>query len=71
MTDLPSLELLQGLWKEQLGAAKVAWAKLTDDELLRVDGRQERLVGLIQERYALTRAEAALQAEQFFAAWKT
>ena len=69
MTDLPSLDELQGLWKQQVGAAQVAWAKLTEDELLKVNGHQEKLVGLIQERYALTRAEAAQQARQFFAAW--
>jgi uncharacterized protein YjbJ (UPF0337 family) len=70
VTALPDLDQLQGLWKQQVGAAKVAWGKLTDDELLTVDGHHEKLVGLIQERYELTRAQAALQAQQFFDAWK-
>jgi uncharacterized protein YjbJ (UPF0337 family) len=70
MTTIPSTEQLQGLWKQQLGAAKTAWARLTDDELLRLEGNQERLAGLVQERYALSRAEADRQVERFFAAWK-
>jgi len=70
VTDLPSLDEARGLWKQQVGAAKVAWARLTDDELLGVNGHPEKLVGLIQERYELSRAEAALQAQEFFSAWK-
>jgi len=70
VTAPTSLDQLQGLWKQQMGAAKIAWAKLTDDELRRIDGNVERLAGLIQERYALTRAAAELQARRFFETWK-
>jgi uncharacterized protein YjbJ (UPF0337 family) len=69
MTSVPSLGQVQALWKQQMGAARIMWAKLTDDELVGLDGRQERLVGLIQERYAVTRAEAARQARHFFDTW--
>jgi uncharacterized protein YjbJ (UPF0337 family) len=69
VTSVPNLAQVQALWKQQMGAAKIMWAKLTDDELLELDGRQEKLVGLIQERYAVTRAEAARQARHFFDTW--
>jgi uncharacterized protein YjbJ (UPF0337 family) len=69
VTSVPNLAQVQALWQEQIGAAKITWAKLTDDELLGLDGRQEKLVGLIQERYELTRVEAARQAKVFFARW--
>ena len=70
MTAPSSLDEVRGLWKQQVGAAKVAWAKLTEDELLKLDGHHEKLVGLLQERYELTRAEAARQTRHFFDTWK-
>jgi uncharacterized protein YjbJ (UPF0337 family) len=63
---IPNLDEIKGKWKQQVGAAKVAWGKLTDDELLQVQGRQERLVGLVQERYGVTRSEADQQVRRFF-----
>ncbi|TJY61176.1 CsbD family protein [Sinimarinibacterium sp. CAU 1509] len=55
-----------GAWKQQMGAAKVTWGKLTDDELLQTEGHVQKLVGLVQERYAITRDEAAAQINGFF-----
>lgn len=63
---LPSADELKGKWKQQVGAAKVAWGKLTEDELLRLEGHQQKLAGLVQERYAITRDEADRQVKTFF-----
>lgn len=60
----------KGMWKQHVGAAKVAWGKLTDDELLQVEGEAQKLTGLIQERYAVTRDEAHKQVSEFFAKHK-
>ncbi len=65
--SLPSKEELKGKWKQQVGAAKVAWGKLTDDELLKSEGHAEKLAGLVQERYAVASDEAARQVKEFFA----
>jgi uncharacterized protein YjbJ (UPF0337 family) len=62
---LPSTEELKGKWKEHLGAAKIVWGKLTDDELLRAEGEVQQLAGLIQQRYAVSREEAERQVKQF------
>ncbi|TKD38745.1 CsbD family protein [Azotobacter chroococcum] len=62
---LPSADELNGKWKQQVGAAKLAWGKLTEDELLQAEGREEKLAGLIQERYAITRDEAEKQVKDF------
>ncbi|MCG5074623.1 CsbD family protein [Paraburkholderia tagetis] len=51
-------DIAAGKWKQLLGKAKATWGKLADDELMRVEGHAERLVGLIQERYGKTRDEA-------------
>ncbi|WP_273207580.1 CsbD family protein [Marinobacter subterrani] len=57
---------MKGKWKQQVGKAKLAWGDLTEDELLAAEGRQDKLTGLIQERYAVTREEAEKQVKEFF-----
>jgi uncharacterized protein YjbJ (UPF0337 family) len=42
---------IKGNWKQLRGRAKEAWGELTDDDLDRIDGRRQVLVGKIQERY--------------------
>jgi uncharacterized protein YjbJ (UPF0337 family) len=65
--SMPSSDELKGKWQQQIGAAKIMWGKLTDDELLKLEGHEQKLAGLVQERYAITREAAALQAREFFA----
>lgn len=62
----PSMDSIKGQWKQQIGAAKVVWGKLTDDELLKAEGQAQKLAGLVQERYAITRDEAEKQVKAFF-----
>lgn len=64
--SMPSMDEIKGGWKQQVGAAKIAWGKLTEDELLQSEGRAQRLAGLVQERYAITRDEADKQVKGFF-----
>jgi uncharacterized protein YjbJ (UPF0337 family) len=66
MMNVLNVDEVQGKWKQHLGAAKIAWAKLTEDELLKLKGQQQRLAGLVQERYAVTRDEADKQVKTFF-----
>ncbi len=61
-----SSDEVKGKWKQQVGKAKLAWGKLTEDELLAAEGREDKLTGLIQERYAITRDEARKQVKEFF-----
>ncbi|NPU93335.1 MAG: CsbD family protein [Gammaproteobacteria bacterium] len=63
---IPSADELKGKWKQHVGAAKIVWGKLTEDELLKLEGRQEKLAGLVQERYAITRDEAEKQVKAFY-----
>jgi len=39
-----------GRWEQLKGRVKEIWGSLTDDELTRVEGDHDRLVGLIHER---------------------
>lgn len=65
--SIPSVDEIKGKWKQQVGTAKVAWGKLTEDELLKCEGQAQKLAGLVQERYAITRDEADKQVKSFFA----
>lgn len=66
-----SIDEAKGAWKQRVGSAKVAWGKLTDDELLQTQGHMDKLSGLVQERYAITRDEAVTQIKTFFSQFKT
>jgi len=63
--SMPSSDELKGKWKQHVGAAKIAWGKLTEDEILQSEGQQQKLAGLLQERYAITRDEAEKQVQDF------
>ncbi len=65
--DMPTIEEVKGKWKKQVGAVKIAWGKLTEDEILKAEGHQQKLAGIIQERYAITKEAAEKQVDKFFA----
>jgi uncharacterized protein YjbJ (UPF0337 family) len=56
--------ILEGKWKQIRGEAKAWWGKLTDNDLDRISGKFEVLVGLLQEKYGYTRQQAADEIEQ-------
>jgi len=49
---------VEGKWKQFKGVARQKWGKLTDDDLDVVNGKQEELVGKLQERYGYTKEQA-------------
>lgn len=51
-------DVFAGKWKQVRGRAKEWWGKLTDDDLERVEGQFDRLVGMLQERYGWARRPA-------------
>jgi uncharacterized protein YjbJ (UPF0337 family) len=54
---------IEGKWKQLKGSAKQQWGKLTDDDLTRIQGKKDELIGRIQERYGITKEEAQRQAD--------
>lgn len=56
---------IAGQWKQFTGDVKNKWGKLTDDELLQINGRREYLVGKIQERYGIAKDEADRQVDEW------
>ncbi|WP_027795244.1 CsbD family protein [Paraburkholderia acidipaludis] len=61
-------DIAEGKWKQLIGKAKAAWGELTDDELIKAEGRVDRLAGLIQERYGKTRDEAEQEVRRWIEA---
>ena len=57
-------DILAGKWKQMRGELKTWWGKLTDDDVDRIGGQKDKLVGLIQERYGYTREQAEQEIER-------
>jgi len=57
-------DILKGKWKQMRGKAKEWWGDLTDDELDSIDGKVDKLVGLLQERYGYARDAAEKEIER-------
>ncbi len=51
-------DILKGKWKEIKGTVKQKWGKLTDDDLIEVEGNEEKFIGILQKRYGYTRDKA-------------
>ena len=54
-----------GDWKQFKGSVKEQWGKLTDDDLTRVEGKRDQLVGRIQNRYGIAKDEAERQVKDW------
>ena len=52
---------MKGNWNQAKGAIKAKWSDLTDDDLTRIDGEKDKLIGIVQERYGITKEEAERQ----------
>ena len=57
--------IMKAQWNKLKGHAKVQWSKLTDDDLLRIEGEKDKLIGKIQERYSITKDQAAADVDKF------
>jgi len=62
-------DIMQGKWKEMKGKVKEQWGKLTDDDLDRIEGKSEQLVGLLQQRYGYARDKAEEEYKRFTERW--
>jgi uncharacterized protein YjbJ (UPF0337 family) len=56
---------IEGSWKQFRGKAKSQWGALTDDELTRIAGKQDQLIGKLQERYGYSRDRARGEVERW------
>jgi uncharacterized protein YjbJ (UPF0337 family) len=57
---------IAGVCKQFSGTMKQGWGKLTDNPLLVTAGTRDQLAGKIQERYGVSKEQAARQLKDFF-----
>jgi len=55
---------IKGNWSQMKGELKQQWGNLTDDDLARIDGDRDKLLGVLQERYGLAKEEAERQVKK-------
>jgi uncharacterized protein YjbJ (UPF0337 family) len=51
-------DIFEGKWKQMTGDMKQWWSKLTDDDIKKVEGSKDKLIGLLQEKYGYQREKA-------------
>lgn len=56
---------IEGNWKQMKGKVQGQWAKLTDRDLERVQGKRTELMGKLQARYGMTREQAQREIDQW------
>ncbi len=54
-------DVIKGNWNQAKGKIKETWGDLTDDDLSRIEGQRDQLVGRVQERYGVAKDEAERQ----------
>jgi uncharacterized protein YjbJ (UPF0337 family) len=56
---------LTGKWNQFKGKVKEQWGELTDDDLSKIEGRRDQMVGLLQEKYGYARERAEREYDDF------
>jgi len=60
-----NVDVIQGKWRQIRGKVRERWGKITDDDLDRIEGRADQLVGLLQEKYGYARERAQKEVDAF------
>ena len=58
-------DILKGKWSELKGEVKKRWGKLTDDDLMVISGKKEKLVGALQTKYGYSKEKAEEEYKSF------
>ena len=56
---------VEGKWKEFSGKVKQKWDKLTDDDLGRISGKKDELIGSLQKHYGYGKEQAQREIDDF------
>ena len=61
--------VLEGKWNQIKGQIKQQWGELTDDDIDRIRGNREEMIGVLQEKYGKSREEAEKEMDEFLSAF--
>lgn len=56
---------VSGQWKQLRGKVKEKWRDLTDDDLDKIEGKRDQLIGKIQQKYGIAKPEAEMQVDKW------
>ena len=56
---------LESKWQKLRGEIRSQWGKLTDDDLERIAGNKDKLIGVVQERYGYVWDEARQMVDRY------
>jgi uncharacterized protein YjbJ (UPF0337 family) len=59
-------DIFAGKWKQMKGQVKQWWGDLTDDDLDRIEGDRDKMIGLLQEKYGWTKDRAETEVDRRF-----
>ena len=62
---------IKGSWRQQKGRLKEKWGELTDDDLDRIEGKRDQLLGVLQNRYGRTKDAAEREIREFEDSWRS
>ena len=58
-------EQVEGKFEQIKGEIKKAWGKLTDDEIMLYNGKQDQFFGKVKEKYGIAKEAAELRIKEF------
>jgi uncharacterized protein YjbJ (UPF0337 family) len=58
-------DTMKGQWRELKGKVRERWGQFTDDDLERIEGKRDQLLGRLQQRYGYTKEEAEHEIKDF------
>jgi uncharacterized protein YjbJ (UPF0337 family) len=56
---------IKGNWTEMKGKAREKWGDLTDDDMDRIAGQKDQMVGVLQQKYGRTKEDAEQEADDW------
>jgi uncharacterized protein YjbJ (UPF0337 family) len=60
-------DILKSQWKQIRGQIKGWWSLLTDEDLDKISGRRDQLIGVLQQKYGFTKEEATRELDDHLA----
>ena len=58
-------DTIKGNWNQVKGKIKQHWADFTDDEILRMEGNHDELLGALQKKYGYDKERAHEELDRF------
>ena len=60
-------DILKGQWRQLRSQIKQWWSVLTDDDLDKINGQRDKLIGKLQEKYGFTKEQATRELDEHLA----